>query len=95
VGGRQFEATGRISVNHEAPVRTLPLEQFRRLVKEKKKWQSGSGGNTEILHHEDFPDFTIADGRELVDPFEEDWAKRFPDAHAMISLVEVDIEQPS
>ncbi|MGO9767925.1 MAG: helix-turn-helix domain-containing protein [Myxococcaceae bacterium] len=66
-----------------------PLERFRRLVKEVEKWRSVSGDDAEVLHHEDFPDFTITSGRDLVDPFQEDWAMRFPDTHATSMLVEV------
>ncbi|HLL54318.1 MAG TPA: ATP-binding protein [Myxococcaceae bacterium] len=66
-----------------------PLERFRRLLADAGQWRAGSNGDKTVLHHEAFPEFTIMDGEDLSDPFEEDWAMKFPNPHARSFNVEV------
>jgi len=63
-----------------------PLERFHRLLADPDRWVQGSDG---IRHHVDFPEFTIADGQDLVPDFKEPWANQFPDEHASSHFVEL------
>jgi hypothetical protein len=57
-----------------------PLRRAFRLLEEPDKWQKIGG--EDYFYHEEFPEFTVIDGPTLVQPFQEEWATRFPDPSA-------------
>ena len=57
-----------------------PLRRAFRLLEEPDKWQKIGG--EDYFYHQDFPEFTVIAGDTLVQPFEEEWATRFPDRSA-------------
>jgi hypothetical protein len=63
-----------------------PLERLRRLLDEAERWEKASDG---VRYHVDFPEFTIADGDELVRPFKEPWTEGFPDPHCSSHYVDL------
>ncbi len=66
-----------------------PLERFRRLLDDTASWQHDVHGDKTVFYHRDFPEFTVADGEELMDDFTEDWATQFPDKRASSYYVEL------
>lgn len=64
-----------------------PLERFRRLLQHPTEWVAVEGD--ELLYHREFPEFTVADGEELVEDFVEPWANSFPDSRASSFQVEL------
>jgi hypothetical protein len=57
-----------------------PLRRMFRLLPERDKWQKVDG--EAYLYHEEFPEFTVIEGKTLVQPFHEEWIKHFPDKSA-------------
>ena len=63
-----------------------PLRRAFRLLQESDKWQSVGG---EALYHKEFPEFTVIEGKTLVQGFQEEWTTHFPDKTARSYSVEL------
>lgn len=67
---------------------TPPLKRVLDYLDHSHKWIKSR--SDEYIYHEDFPEFTIAQGERLNDKnFEESWATQFPDTTAYSLLVNI------
>jgi len=65
-----------------------PLSRLERLLDKKADWVNLRTAAS-YIYHRSFPEFTIQDGKTLVNPFVEPWTKKFPDPSAQSYYVEV------
>jgi hypothetical protein len=64
-----------------------PLRRAFRLLEEPEDWERVDDDNYQ--YHRDFPEFTVIDGSTLVENFQEEWTRRFPDRNASSFYVEI------
>src|SRR5262249_5556525 len=63
-----------------------PLARLLKLLDEPEEWVSEEGDLN--LYHRRFPEFTIVEGRMLIEHFAQSWSKKFPDPDAHSYYVE-------
>lgn len=66
-----------------------PMERLMRLLREPDAWIEQTHSQGVVFYHREFPDFTIAEGEQLVDDFREPWAQRFHDRTASSVRIEL------
>ena len=64
-----------------------PLERMKKLLDDTQYWIKTSGD--ENLYHQQFPEFTIKQGRQIRDSFRSKWSDRFPDKDAYSVEIEL------
>lgn len=64
-----------------------PILRMEKLLEQIDAWiHVGHEGN---LHHRDFPEYRILEGKTLNQDFQEEWTQKFPDKHASSFYVEL------